>query len=297
MTRDRETTISRLLAMSDDEMVGSLVELGPSIAYPAIANDFADRVVARITAPGAATPGRVAADLVERLRSALAPMVGALGRSPFRRALVLAIVALLALAIAAAAIGLGVPGIQIIFGPASSAGASPTAAGTSQSPGGSPSFTSRPTPTPTSPFTGGRSVTLPEAQAGAGFALFVPADPALGQPQRTFLDGDPPFARVTLSYGEGGLLTEFLGEVDTDAFQKVLQPGTTIEALTIGGKPAYWISGQPHEFHYRLPRGFDRWESIEVVGNVLLWQRGDVTLRLESPLDRADAVRIAESNP
>ena len=56
MTRDRETTISRLLAMSDDEMVGSLVELGPSIAYPAIANDFADRVVARITAPEVATP-------------------------------------------------------------------------------------------------------------------------------------------------------------------------------------------------------------------------------------------------
>jgi hypothetical protein len=290
MTADRSAT-RRLLAMSDDELVASLAELGPSIDYPTVGAGFADRVISRIAAAPAPSAG---GGVTDRLRSWLSTGAGAtVAGLPLRRALVLAVVLLLVLALAVAALGLGVPGIRIFFAPAASS--SPSTAIAAPTPTGSPSATPRPSPTPTSPLIGGRSVSLAEAQAGAGFAVFVPSEPALGQPQRVFLDGSPPFARVTLSYGEGGLLTEFLGEIDQDAFEKVLQPGTTIEALTIEGKPAYWISGEPHELHYNLPYSRDRWETIEVVGNVLVWQRDEVTLRLETPLSKADAVRAAQS--
>ena len=293
MTADRSLT-RRLLAMSDDDLVASLAELGPSIDYPTAGADFADRVMSRIAAAPPRSVGGVAAD---RLRTWLSGGAGStIAGRPLRRALVLAVVLLLVLALAAAALGLGVPGIRIFFAPAASSSASATAVAAPASTG-SPSASPRPSPTPTSPLVGGRSVSLAEAQAGAGFAVFVPSEPALGQPQRVFLDGTPPFALVTLSYGEGGLLTEFLGEIDQDAFEKVLQPGTTIEALTIEGKPAYWISGEPHELHYNLPYSRDRWDTIEVVGNVLVWQRDEVTLRLETPLSKADAVRAAQSGP
>ncbi|HEY6055093.1 MAG TPA: hypothetical protein VIU86_14250, partial [Gaiellaceae bacterium] len=70
--------------------------------------------------------------------------------------------------------------------------------------------------------------------------------------------------------------------------KKVAGQGTTVRYLTVGGAPAIWIEGTPHDLF--LPGG-----AVKLARNTLLWQRGELTLRLEGALDRKDAVRIALS--
>ena len=43
------------------------------------------------------------------------------------------------------------------------------------------------------------------------------------------------------------------------------------------------------------PDGQTRWQDVTVTGNVLVWQAGSVTLRLETPLDQAGAIAVATS--
>ncbi len=54
-------------------------------------------------------------------------------------------------------------------------------------------------------------------------------------------------------------------------------------------------AGAPHTFSYFAPDGDYMQETIRLAGNTLLWQDGDLTLRLESSLDRNRAVEIAKS--
>ena len=62
------------------------------------------------------------------------------------------------------------------------------------------------------------------------------------------------------------------------------------------GRPAaLWIEGDPHFFFSRdrTGRGVD--ESDRLAGSVLLWERGDLTLRLEGAPTRERALAIAAS--
>ena len=68
-----------------------------------------------------------------------------------------------------------------------------------------------------------------------------------------------------------------------------------VEQVTVGGEPGYWFSGEPHFFAYRDAAGTLREEQTRLAGNTLIWQRGDLTLRLEGELPKEEAIRIAES--
>jgi hypothetical protein len=68
-----------------------------------------------------------------------------------------------------------------------------------------------------------------------------------------------------------------------------------VEEVTVGGEPGYWFSGEPHFFTYIDADGQFREERTRLAGNTLIWQRGDLTLRLEGQLPKEEAVRIAES--
>jgi hypothetical protein len=207
------------------------------------------------------------------------------------------VVTLLVLAAIAGAIGLGVPGIRIILGP----GSTPTVAPTTPAPGSSAGAVGTPTPTP-SPTTRpvapglelGRLVNLDEARTAAGFAVLVPIGADLPEPS-VFVSGTPPLTRISLSFGDRGLLTQFLGEANPEGFQKILEPGTRLEVLTINGKNAYWITGGVHALRYTVGDGRDRWEETRITGNVLIWQAGEITLRFETTRDRTFAERVAGS--
>ena len=70
--------------------------------------------------------------------------------------------------------------------------------------------------------------------------------------------------------------------------KKYVAPETQVVAVTVAGQPGYWITGARHvvEFQSGEPR---------LAGNVLLWQRAGLTLRLEGRLTKAQAVELAQS--
>lgn len=93
-----------------------------------------------------------------------------------------------------------------------------------------------------------------------------------------------------------GLLTEFRGGLAPELIGKLAGGGTRVETVTVaGGAPGIFLSGGPHAVFYRDPNGEIREETLRLAGNTLLWQRGELLLRLESALSRAEALRVARS--
>jgi hypothetical protein len=75
---------------------------------------------------------------------------------------------------------------------------------------------------------------------------------------------------------------------------KFADAGTRIEAVTLGTGPAFWIEGA-HFVAFYDRRGEIVVDRVRLSQNVLLWEQGDVTFRLEGAFDRDTALRIARS--
>ena len=153
----------------------------------------------------------------------------------------------------------------------------------------------------------GRRVTLEEARRRVAFPVLVPAAAGFDRPDAVFVnEAVPAGGRVDLVYrarpglpassftDAGLLITQFRGEPEPDFIKKVAGAGM-VQFITVGGGPGYFFSGEPHFFSYRDASGQFREERTRLAGNTLIWQRGDLTLRLEANLPLAEAVRIAES--
>ncbi len=110
----------------------------------------------------------------------------------------------------------------------------------------------------------------------------------LGAPREVHLLSD----QVGFVYGKHKLLV--LQSRGT-YFQKDVGPETSIEHLRVNGREALWISGGRHYFAYVEGNHEARPAPLYLVGKALIWTRGDLTLRLEGKLSRAEALRIARS--
>ena len=110
----------------------------------------------------------------------------------------------------------------------------------------------------------------------------------LGKPSEVHLLGD----QVGFVYGRHKLLV--LQSRGT-YFQKDVGPATRVEHVRLNGREALWISGGQHYFAYIEAGHQARAAPLYLVGNALIWTRGDLTLRLEGKLSRAEALRIARS--
>ena len=150
-------------------------------------------------------------------------------------------------------------------------------------------------------------MTLAEARAHVAFPVTVPSFSGLGSPT-VYLSAVMPGDAVNLVYPAGPgipavgsshagiLITEFVGRVDRPFMQKFVDQGATVEHVTVGGRPGLWISGGPHEVAYVTAGGHLVLDSLRLSAQALLWQRGDVTLRMESMLPR-DALLIQSGFP
>jgi hypothetical protein len=124
----------------------------------------------------------------------------------------------------------------------------------------------------------GERLPLAEAERLAGVRAVLPQD----EP-----DPDAVYARpgeLTLLYGTPErvrlLVTELpAGRLPT--VKKVVAPTTHFEVLSVGGHTGFWISGPPHVYEGRL------------AGNVLVYERGPLTIRLEGRLTKREALRLA----
>jgi hypothetical protein len=139
----------------------------------------------------------------------------------------------------------------------------------------------------------GTKTTLDEARAAVPFALTT--SKLLGPPDAVYLYG----RRVWFVYGDERrprvLVTQFPGRTEGPLVKKMVEPGTSIEFVTVNGAPGYWLSGAPHEVLYQDERGRIVPDSVRLAGNTLLWARGQVTLRLEGRMTKEQALRIARS--
>jgi len=153
----------------------------------------------------------------------------------------------------------------------------------------------------------GERVTLEEARRRVGFPVLVPGAAGFRQPAAVFVNENvPPGGRVDLVYrarpglpaspftDAGLLVTEFRGQ-PSPLFLKKMAVAGMVEEVTVGGEPGYWFSGEPHFFTYEDAGGNVREERTRLAGNTLVWQRGDLTLRLEGEITRQEALVIAES--
>jgi hypothetical protein len=252
----------RLRSMSDEELGGALSTL--DVSWPP-APDLARSVMA---ATGAARSPRVV-----RLP---------LSRSKRIMLIAAAIVLLLAGAAVAAKIAIDLGAVVVEVTP-SPPGLLPT-----------PSIAPR-----------GDPVTLEEAGQLLGRAVAVPA--RLGRPDRIWADevftqaGDAP--RVTLAWRARGDLPEISGirfgailmvfEGDANQASKALYEDTGVLRFeTVDGVEYYWTTGT-HLLELLTGEGV---VYVRVDGNVLLWRDGPYTMRLETSLLRAEALRIAASS-
>jgi hypothetical protein len=152
----------------------------------------------------------------------------------------------------------------------------------------------------------GERVTLEEARRRVGFPVLVPGAPGFQQPDAVFVDDLPAGGRVDLVYrarpdlpaspftDAGLLVTQFQGRWTPEFLKKVISMGV-VEEVTVGGEAGYWFSGEPHFFTYRDAAGEFREERTRLAGNTLIFQRGELTVRLEGRLSREAAVAVAES--
>jgi hypothetical protein len=152
----------------------------------------------------------------------------------------------------------------------------------------------------------GEPVSLEEAAALQGSEVPIPA--ALGDPDRVWADQVTTDAgsivRVTLAWRTepdlpaiegtrfGAVLMRFEGNFEI-ASKEVHQDTGSLEPAWVGNSEAFWTTG-PHLLRLLTADGM---ALVRVDGNVLLWSDGLSTLRLETAVPKAEAIRIAESLP
>jgi hypothetical protein len=132
----------------------------------------------------------------------------------------------------------------------------------------------------------GARVSLDEARNRVPYQVLT--SDLLGTPREVYVRGD----QVAFVYGDRRLVvTQSRGTF----FTKEVGPGTHVQRLSLNGQPAAWVSGTPHFFGYIDVNHQARPMVFYLAHNALVWQRGDLTLRLEGKLSKAQAVRIARS--
>jgi hypothetical protein len=274
-----EAVADRLAKLSDRNLGAALAAVGQDLAFPEVP-DLALAVVRRLEEEPAREP------VLERA----ARVLGFPGvvRRPGRR-VALALAAVLILAGGAVAGGLLVRGVRILIAPEAT--------------------TPPPSPTVTGPLGQvlflGEHATLDEARRRVDFEVLVPTAAGLPEPV-VYVDDDPPGGRVSFVYrigpglprteqtGVGMLVMEFRARIDRPFLEKVVHEAERVEEVEVGGEAAYWIEGE-HTVFYLDERGDPFDERTRLAGNTLLWQRGELTFRLESALSMEEAIRIAES--
>jgi len=130
----------------------------------------------------------------------------------------------------------------------------------------------------------GRRVSLQEARADISGLLLPPTKtvPPL------YLGPGNVLSLVFAHQEEPVLLSELLG--GGGVYLKKLAAGaTSFEGVRVGNASGLWLSGSPHVF-------FTPQRSPRLAGNVLLWESGSTTYRLEGrKLGKSEAIAIAES--
>jgi len=135
----------------------------------------------------------------------------------------------------------------------------------------------------------GRPIALAQARRGAGFA-------ALTTPRASaaYVAHDLPGGRLTLVAGRE-LIFEFRGRLGGPVLAKLLGTATRAGRVRVNGGRGAYLSGAPHELFYLTPTGRFESDAVRLVGNVLIWQQGPLTLRIEGSRTLGEALALART--
>jgi hypothetical protein len=146
-----------------------------------------------------------------------------------------------------------------------------------------------PAVTVTSPIDLGVAVPLAEAEQTAGFRPLTSS--LLGRPDRVTFDGE----MLWFTYGRVRLLvSQFVATERVELVKKLVGPDTQVYPVSVNGRRGYFITGATH-FLFLAPGDVVRDERVRLARDVLLWQSGPLTLRLEGDLTITKALQIARS--
>ena len=263
----------------DTRLEALLSQAGADAEWPATP-DLRVTVLARIVVPDAPDMRPAVAARIERTGGAAGsrptfgprPRVGRLLRP-------LALAAVIALALAGVAVGLGfrLPGVEIQRVET----LPPAGAGLDL----------------------GSSITLDEALASDRPRVLLPS--TMPRPEAAYRLGTGDQSIITLAWragvGEPTLpgsdlalsLMAVPGDTDERLLKKLAGPGTTIEPVTVGGDRGWWIAGAPHEILILRPDDSVGVLRAAIAGDTLLFARDGTLYRLESALGRDATVEIA----
>jgi hypothetical protein len=141
----------------------------------------------------------------------------------------------------------------------------------------------------------GERISLREARARMDDEFLLPRMPKLGKPDEVFALGTSRKDGLVLVYSEGlpppgdtGIslaLTEVPGSLEAAYLRRKAPVGSEFERVRVNGGPGYWSATG------RIPSAM----APRLSGNVLLWEKRDLALRLEANLSKKQALRVAES--
>ena len=135
----------------------------------------------------------------------------------------------------------------------------------------------------------GRRIPVASARRAASFRALLPPRGV----DAAYVSADVPGDRITLVLGRS-LLMEFKGQA-WPYLGKVIGPATQADHVRVGRDRGVYLHAAPHEMFFSDAHGNVRIDSIRLAGDVLLWQRGPLILRIEGASSRADALALARS--
>jgi hypothetical protein len=148
----------------------------------------------------------------------------------------------------------------------------------------------------------GAPVTLAEARARARFPVRVPG--SLGPPDQVYVLAVRGDVAVSLVYlprpglpearaaHVGAIITQVPGLVQGNYMKKVAGPDTIVAETSVGGHPAFWLTGAPHAVGVENGDLLSP-EPLRLAGDTLVWSDGSVATRIESALDLPAVLTVA----
>jgi hypothetical protein len=135
----------------------------------------------------------------------------------------------------------------------------------------------------------GHPIPVADARHAASFAALLPPRGVTS----AYVSNDVAGGRISLIAGRL-LVIEFRGTSRPFIF-KMVAVGTRVARAQVVGDPAAYLEGAPHEVIFLDAHGNPRTDEVRLAGNVLLWQHGSLTLRIEGARSLRAALAVARS--
>ena len=134
---------------------------------------------------------------------------------------------------------------------------------------------------------------LGAARRAVGFTIVTPHDASAGVLAGVEVDSRVRGGLVVLRYPRFTLV-EIATDKGAPTIGKLLDPGASVQSVTVRGRPGLWIRGA-HQIGYLDRSGNFEIDTVRRSGPVLMWGDQGVTYRIEGLPGLADARAIAGS--